>query len=317
MKLSHFVTEAMHEHPIDELAGKLETAEGVLWLDIAGVDHDASMIMSDTFGFHELAIEDTRNQNQRPKAEEYSDHLFIILNPINHGGDEQFRELDVFVGKNYVVTAHPEVEPTLELVRKRLAQFHPHTPIAPSYLLYTIMDVIVDSYFPILENIETEIEEIEQRILEQPDQEMLNRLFQLRRILNEFWRVIRPQRDIINVLMNHEYVFITENHQYYLRDVSDHLMHITDMTANGRETLTNLVNLYLTVGSNRINQVVTRLTIFTIIVGTLAVVSGFYGMNFEHTFPAFDQQWGVPIVLAIMALIVGGFLVVFRWEKWL
>jgi Mg2+ and Co2+ transporter CorA len=123
MKLSHFVTEAMHEHPIDELAGKLETAEGVLWLDIAGVDHDASMIMSDTFGFHELAIEDTRNQNQRPKAEEYSDHLFIILNPINHGGDEQFRELDVFVGKNYVVTAHPEVEPTLELVRKRLAQF--------------------------------------------------------------------------------------------------------------------------------------------------------------------------------------------------
>jgi magnesium transporter len=77
------------------------------------------------------------------------------------------------------------------------------------------------------------------------------------------------------------------------------------------------VNLYLTVGSNRINQVVTRLTIFTIIVGTLAVVSGFYGMNFEHTFPAFDEQWGVPIVLAIMALIVGGFLVVFRWEKWL
>jgi magnesium transporter len=317
MKLCHFVTEAMHEHPIDELAGKLESADGVLWLDIAGVDHEAAMIMSETFGFHELAIEDTRNQNQRPKAEEFSDHLFIILNPVNGQETGLFRELDVFVGKNYVVTAHPEVEPTLELVRRRLAQFHPHTPIAPSYLLYTIMDVIVDSYYPILEKIETEIEDIEQKILQQPDQELLNRLFQLRRILNEFWRVIRPQRDIINVLMNHDYVFITENHRYYLRDVSDHLIHITDMAANGRETLTNLVNLYLTVGSNRINQVVTRLTIFTIIVGTLAVVSGFYGMNFEHTFPPFDDPAGVPITLAIMGLIVGGLLVMFRRQRWL
>src|SRR5215208_6856146 len=167
-----------------------------VWVNITGPTPEDIQIMEKEFKFHPLAIEDTRNQEQRPKVEEYDDHIFVILNPLEYKNhDIDFRELDVFVGKNYVVVVHPEPEPMVDLARKRIEQSHTKLPRTPSYVLYALMDVTIDSYFPFLDIVGDEIETIETTILEKPNAKTLDELFHLKRSLLNMWRVVWPQRE--------------------------------------------------------------------------------------------------------------------------
>jgi len=296
----------------------LATETGTLWVDMTGPTDADVQIMSEVFQFHPLAIEDTRNQEQRPKIEEYAGYLFIILNPGNSGPEgPEFHELDVFVGHNYVVTVHADGAQVIEQTRRRLSQAGPVPAMSPSYLLYVLMDVAVDSYFPLLDNVAEEIEQLEDDVLVEPRQEMLARLFRLKRTLIEMWRVVWPQRDILNNLVHHNPLFMDrEALHYYLRDVADHLMWIADMINTFRDTLTGIMDLYMSAVSNRLNVVVNRLTVLTLIIGAMTVIGGFYGMNFAQTWPPFGQAWGVPFVLGLMVVVTGALLVLFRRLGW-
>jgi magnesium transporter len=291
----------------------------VLWIDLTGPGEDDIKLMRDVFRFHPLAIDDTRNQRQRPKVDEYDDHLFAILNPVmpQDGDSVAFRELDIFVGRNYVVTVHPDSEPIIEEARQRIGRTRSSVSISPGYILYVLTDIVVDKYFPILDKIGEEVEELEQALLEKPEQEMLNHLFRLKRMLAELWRVVGQQRDMFNVLSRRDLPYIdADGLQYQLRDVYDHLLRITDMTSTYRDLLTSMVDLYMSSVSNRLNRVVNRLTVVTVIIGALAVITGFYGMNFERTWPPFPADWGVPFVLLLIALVITAILVVFRRLGW-
>jgi magnesium transporter len=254
------------------------------------------------------------NENQRAKVEEYTDHLFLILNPAAQNKKEiTFRELDIFVGSHYVVTVHRGYEPVIGHVRKQIDLEHMYSPLSPTYLLYIVLDHVVDGYFPIIDYLEEEINDISTTILLHPAQEQLNRVFEIKRTLSEMWRVLWPQRDIMNVLINHKLVYIDQEIEYYLRDVSDHLLRIGDMVHTLSETLTGLTNLYVSALSNQLNRVVNRLAVVTVVIGILTVISGFYGMNFEHTWPPFSSDWGVPFVFFAMAALVGAFLLLNWW----
>lgn len=314
MRITHFNGRSATELSVTDIQATLEMRQGVVWIDMTGPTQEDTRVMQDVFKFHPLSIEDTMNQNQRAKAEEYSDHLFVILNPTAQNKKEiSFRELDIFVGNHYVVTVHPGYEPVVNHVRKRIDLERMHIPLSPTYLLYIILDHVVDGYFPIIDHLEEEINDISSTILLNPSQELLNRVFEIKRTLSEMWRVLWPQRDIMNVLINHKLVYIDQEIEYYLRDVSDHLLRIGDMVHTLGETLTGLTNLYVSALSNQLNRVVNRLAVITVIIGILTVISGFYGMNFEHNWPPFSSDWGVPFVVFVMLALVGAFLILNWW----
>lgn len=318
MKVRCFRGQSVRECPPEELPDLLKSADNTVWVDITAATDEDVKTLQDVFHFHPLAIEDIRNQKQRPKADEFTDHVFIILNPLEYRSAELafFRELDVFIGRNYVVTAHLEHEPVIDEALERLKPHRRSLPLSATHLLYILMDVVVDGYFPALEHIDNEIDELSNQLLERPSRDNLNTLFQVKRTMGEMWRVMWPQRDIMNILMNHNLVFIDQNSQYYLRDIADHLIKVTDLVQVYRENLNSLINLYVSAVSNQLNINVNRLTIFTIAIGTLSVIVGFYGMNFESTWPPFSADWGVLFILVLMILLIGGLFALFRRNKW-
>ncbi len=309
-------TELQETHHAD-IPSLLES-DAVFWIDI----HQPSMadfqLLESTFRFHPLAVEDTRNGRQRPKAEDYGEMLFVILNAIRKTDtDIFFDEIDVFMGKNYVVTVHDDALPLLDQVVSRCNRFmHPQIRVSSGYLLYVISDVIVDGYFPILEAIGDELDTVIENVLKDPRQATLERVFILRRILSEMWRVASQKREIFTTLARKEVTLLDDKIlRYYLRDVHDHLIRVTDQINTFRDTVSNIVDLYLSSVSNRLNNFVQRLTIATVGIGVIAAIGGFYGMNFEHTFPAFHEPWGVWFALGLMALTILGIIFYIRRVK--
>lgn len=318
MTITVFNQKEKHGAKISDLPNLLTstTAGTTIWVDLVGPGDEELDLLHKVFHFHPLAIEDTRNQWQRPKVEEYSDYLFVILDPVVwEGGKLSFRELDVFVGTNYVVTVHQANEPVCSSVIERLERTS--MPISASYILYVLMDIIVDGYFPVLDEIEDRIDWLGDAVLTQPSPALLSQLFDLKTSLVRLWRVVWPQREIPNRLAHHDLPFLDqESVEHYLRDVADHLMWIADMVSTFRDTLTGVMDLYMSATSNRLNRVVNRLTVITVIIGVLTVIGGFYGMNFEHTWPPFSSDLGVPFVIFLMVSVVVGLLALFKKLNW-
>lgn len=287
-------------------------------MDMTGPTEADLAALRDVFRFHPLAIEDTLNQRQRPKVEEYGGHLFIILNPgMAEGSRPRFRELDAFVGERFMVTVHHGPEPVVDTAAQRVERLCGQGPISSAALLYVLVDTVVDSYFPLLDGLGDRIDEIEGEILRQPQEAELHSLFRVKRGLVEMRKVVAPQRDMFNVLTRRELPYLSQQDlQYHLRDVYDHLLRVTDMLDTYRELLTSSVDLYVSATSNRLNRVVNRLTMVTVVIGALAVITGFYGMNFERIWPPFAAGWGVPFTLALMAAAVALAVGLFRSTRW-
>ena len=318
MRIRIFQQGAWRDGDVEGLAAVLAVQDAMVWADVVGPSADDLAVLRDVFRFHPLALEDTVNQRQRPKAEEYGDHLFVILNPAQQSGAgggrlEDFRELDVFIGARYLVTVHPEAEPAIAAMERRLAVLGEGTKVSSALLFYLLVDTVVDGYFPILEALGDRAEKLENDLLLRPQQRQLHRVFHLKRNLIELRKVVGPQRDMFNLLTRRDLPYLDKGDlQYYLRDVYDHLLRVSDMIETYRDLVGNGIDLYMSATSNRLNQVVNRLTAATVAIGALAVITGFYGMNFEHTWPPFQAIWGVPFAIAIMAATVAGIVVYLR-----
>lgn len=318
MKITLFNNDGLQAISPPDLKAFLTTHQEVVWIDIADPTPPTMTLIGDIYHFHPLAIEDTCNQQQRPKVEEYADHLFIIVNSlVQHGQTIHFHEIDIFLGKNYIVTAHEDSDNVVETVRHRIEREGNFKYRSADYLLYMVIDTVVDAYFPLLDTIEDEINQINEQVFHNPNQKILPRLFQLRRSLSEIARIASQQRDMFIILTRHEQDLI--NHsvlEYYFRDVYDHLLRIGDITNSLRDNLTNTVDLYLSSSANRLNVVVNRLAVITIVTGALSVIVGFYGMNFLKTWPPFEAEWGVPFTLMLMGGVIFSVLFLFKRWKW-
>lgn len=317
MKITAFEQLQSRSASEEELATLLASDKTLVWVDMVGPTDDDVRAMEHNFGFHPLAIEDTLNQSQRPKVEEYEDHLFIILNPgerTNHAS--YFRELDVFIGGNYFVTVHREPEPFIDEAVRRLS-FNLNVSHTPGHLLYVLMDAIVDGYFQIIDTINEDIDSLEDAVLQEPDGGNMAQLLALRRSILAMSRIVSAQRDMFNALIRPDLSFLAYAVlQYHMRDVHDHIIRVTESLNIYREVVTTLVELHTSAISNRLNQVVNRLTIVTIMVGSLGVISGFYGMNFEHTWPPFSAKWGVDFALAVMVVLIVIILATLKRLRW-
>lgn len=319
MNLRLFNAQGLHAADSDNLEWLIQTSPDVIWIDLDNPADTQLDMLRDLFRFHHLAIEDTRNHRQRPKVEEYADHLFIIANHVvMNGQDVEFQELDIFLGKNYIVTVHSACSPLINEVCRRLERMTLFKHDSSEYLLYMIIDTVVDGFLPVLDRIDDEIETLGEQMVLRPNEMMLEQVFQQRRTLNEMWHIVSQQLSMFNILTRHEEDLLTHHDalRYYLRDVQDHLIRINDITHMLREQLGNIVDLYVSANSHRLNLVVNRLAVITVLIGVLTVISGFYGMNFVHLWPPLDSVWGLRLVVAAMVGLLAVVALVFRRLKW-
>ncbi|MCC6617018.1 MAG: magnesium transporter CorA family protein [Anaerolineae bacterium] len=292
----------------DEVDNLLHREDVVLWLDMTGPTPEEVHILREVLRMHPLAIEQVLDHKQRPKVEEYADHLFAIMNSANMDGiDVQFRELDIFVQRQLLVTVHRFEEPGLLDVRRLVNDACATKGMTTGYLLYTLVQVIVDSYFPVLDRLEAELDELEDKIIQKPSNEKLARLFHLKRVVSEIWRIAGQQRDMFSLLMRDESPYINQTQlRYYLRDVYDHLLRIYDNANAVRENVVSAVDLFFSAQSQQLNFFVNRLTLATIALGVLSVITGFFGMNFEVMWPvSMDEPYGVFFVVVVSLGVLG------------
>lgn len=290
------------------------------WWDLFEATHEEIQCLSEKFHFHPLAIQDCVGDVHYPKVDFYDTYLYLVI----HGVDvdrtetEGFapKELDIFLGKDYLVTFHKKQARSVDEILRRCKENSPLFEHGLDFLLYAILDILVGNYLPVLETIEDRLDSIEEVIFEKPDPEVLRKILNLKRTLMRLKKTVFPQREVINHLARNEYEFVSPKAQIYFRDIYDMLYRMAEMTESFRDVSTALVETYLSTVSNHMNEVMKVLTLVATILLPLTVITGIYGMNFEFM-PELHWRYGYFMVLGVMALMTAGMLGYFRWKNWI
>ena len=296
--------------------------ESVSWVDVQGLGcMDTLQRLGKVFDLHPLVLEDVVNVPERPKIEDYDDQLLIISRmvvPKERVCGFYSEQVSLVLGKYYLLTVQEEPEhDCLEGVRSRIQKGKGIIRSSGAdYLAYTLLDAIIDGFFPVLELYGDRIEELEEEVIINPTRKTLQKIYKIRRELLQLRRAIWPQRDAINSLIREGNDLISDDVRIYLRDCYDHAVQVMDMVETYRELASGLMDVYLSAVGNRMNEVMKLLTVVSAIFIPLTFIAGLYGMNFEYM-PELKWHWGYPICLVAMAAIACG-LIFFFWRRgWL
>jgi magnesium transporter len=296
----------------------LKDPNSLVWLDIEGPTPSNMEMLKREFGFHELALEDCLHPHQRPKIEQYGSYYFLVAYGASIKGDELIQhEMAAFVGRNYLVTVRKE--PVFDLA-KVIERWDAHSELAKEgggYLLYILLDEIVDGYFDALDRYEDLTEEVEDRVFgASPGDGPQTQIFELKKDLLHFRRAMAPLRDVLDVMQRRTIEVVTQPLEPYYRDVYDHVLRVTDFIDSIRDILSSALEAHLAVVSNRLNEVMKSLTSWGAIILVPTLIAGIYGMNFEHM-PELEWYLGYPMALAIMAAAAFVLHRMFRRRGWL
>ncbi len=296
-------------------------SSSVTWIDIKGI-HDVNITSKagEHFGIHPLILEDILNTNQRPKAEIFDDHIYIVLKMLSFNVPEGLvdsEQVSIIIGKNYVISFQEKEDDIFEPLRERIRKSKGRIRTAGAdYLAYSILDVITDNYFLVLEKVGEQMEELEEQLLKGPKQETLNLLYILKRETMLLRKSVWPLRELSLKLERSESAIISEKTHPFLRDLYDHTIQVIDTVETYRELLAGLIELYMSSISNKMNEIMKVLTIIATIFIPLTFIAGVYGMNF-HFMPELEWHWAYFAVLALMLVIGGGMLIFFRRKRWI
>lgn len=305
--------------PVDYLSRFNAESEEKIWLDFEDPTEDERKLLSTAFHFHPLAIDDCIAPMHHPKLDVYEGYLYLVLHGINFKEAEQkfaTHELDIFIGPNFLVTYHKRKMRSIAAAREECRKNGVIMVRGLDFLLHSILDRMVDNYFPVLQGLEKRMGELERQVVENPTQEIMNQAFKMKRELLWLKRISYPQRDVILRLSREETTLISKQAQLYFRDVYDHLYRMTEIADAYRDIMTGVLDAYLTSVSNRMNEIMKVLTIFASIMLPLTLIAGIYGMNFDHM-PELRWPHGYFYVLGVMAAVAGGMLYYFKRKKWM
>ena len=305
---------------IDEIGSALASKEQFVWVGLYEPDQGLLRQVQLQTGLHDLAIEDAYNAHQRPKLEQYDESLFIVLRTahmVRTPRHIEFGETHIFVGPNYVITVrHGSLRSHIG-VRQRCEA----TPLVlakgPGYVLYAIMDFVVDQYLPIVSEIEEEVQELEDALLEDPSSaEATHRIYRLKRDLLSLRRAVAPLAEVANRLMRFDFPHIPEATRPYFRDVYDHVVRLNETIDMQRELLTTALEAHLSLMSVAQNEHMKRITAWAAMIAVPTMIAGIYGMNFANM-PELRWVYGYYIALVAMVLASVALFVGFRRSGWL
>ena len=306
----------------EELIDEWTSARGDrLWVDIEGGENvdEIEKLLEVRFGFHELAAEDCFSPSTLPKHDPFPDYDFLVfrslnLNRIEHG--VATTKLAVFLSRDYVFTVHTESLVSVDAVWQRLPQDRRLLEEGTDFLLYAVLDTLVDLHFPLIDEIEEMVDEIQEIIFRAPTQQLLDELLKVKKDLNTLRRYSLPQRDLLNQISRGDAKFVAREHLIYMRDLYDHMFRISESIDVERDLVAGTMDAYLSVQANRLNEIMKVLTVFSAIMLPLNLIAAIYGMNFEHM-PELSWRWGYPFALGLMALIGIGLLIFFTQQGWI
>lgn len=298
----------------------------VTWIDVTGV-HDVDILheIGEVFGISPLVLEDIANTGQRPKIEFAENYIYVNLKMIyNHttGQDPIREQVSIVVAGNYVISLQERAGDVFETVRERIRKTQPRERfLAPDYLAYTLVDAIVDNYYPVLESMGEKIEELEDDLIAKPQPEDLQVIQDLKRQLTFMRRSIWPLRELVSTWDRAESALKHDLTAPYLRDLYEHTIQVIDTVEAFRDMVSGLLEIYLSSVSNRMNEVMKVLTIIATIFIPLSFLAGVYGMNFDTDYPMNLPELGLPygyIIFWAIALVIGvGLFAYFKVRRWI
>jgi len=292
----------------------------VTWINIDGLHQvEAIAKIGQHFGLHPLVLEDIVNTEQRPKLEDYGKYIFMVAKMLSYDDTQgmiQTEQISLVLSSNFVLTFQEGSEDDFAPVRERIKSPNGRLRnMGADYLLYTLIDAVVDNYFIVLDKIGEKVEELEEILLTQFAHAHVHKIHDLRREMILARKSIWPLREAITVLARQETALIKEATAVYLRDVYDHTVRLSDTVESNRDLLSVMMDIYLTSLSNRMNEVMKTLTIISTIFMPLTFIAGVYGMNFDHM-PELRWPWGYPVVLGGMLVLGIGMVFFFKKKKW-
>ena len=291
----------------------LSRRDANLWLHFDTPTEEELDFLKENFAIHHLTIEDIVNQNQRPKIEPFENYVYLAIHPLRREAKWEIEpsELDLLLGRGWIVSVH--YGPLPGLIDN--SQLHERIPAAlgrgADFLLYTLVDLVVDSYFPITDDVEDKIDSLEDRLLLRAHPGDMNRLLSLKRSIVHIRRAVTPQREVLNQLTRHDFPFVRPENLVYFRDVYDHLIRIAEELDSLRDILSSVLEIHLASTSNQLNATMKRLTAYGTIFVMITAIAGIYGMNFKFM-PELEWRYGYFVVLGVMAAISLGLYFYFK-----
>jgi magnesium transporter len=302
---------------VDELLTKLKK-DRVNWVNLDGLNvHPIIEKLQSYFCFHSLIVEDIVN-DQRPKAEEFEDYLFVTLKMLYRidGTNIDYEQISFILGKDYLLSFQEKEGDLFNPFRERIRQDQGRVrKKGPDYLLYRLIDIIIDNYYNVLDNIGGQIEDTEDQIQSDNTGQTFLKIQALKKELIYLHKALYPLRDALGKLVKDESSFIEEENLKYFSDIYDHVIHIIDSLDTYRDLASNLVDIYINTQNTRLNEVIRVLTIISTIFIPLTFLVGVYGMNFEH-FPELTWKYGYLIIWIVMLGIAGSMVGYFKYKKW-
>ncbi len=305
---------------LEDVSEVLKLPDQFVWIGLHEPSEEVLRQVQEEFGLHDLAIEDAHRAHQRPKLETYGDSLFIVLRTAQMNAQEQhidFGETHFFVGANFIVSVRHGSSLSYAEVRARCESKPNLLRKGPAFALYALMDSIVDQYFPVVHDLEQQLEEIEEKIFDSlPSRETTAQIYHLKRELLDVKRAVSPLIDICNRLVRFDFDLIPEDTRTYFRDIYDHAIRINEMVDNTRELLSTALEANFSLISISQSEVGKKFAGWAAIIGVPTMIAGIYGMNFQFL-PGADWEYGFVVVLALTFGSCIGLFIFFRRLGWL
>lgn len=286
--------------------------EGVqFWVDVGEVsDDEAKQILDGIFHFHPLAIEDCLAPTDRSKVDEYDNYVFMVIHAVDYSkesGSFSTHELNVFIGKEYLVTFHREPLRCVNATIDRIMKNAPAVARAPDRLTYTVLDFLLEGYDPALEELSSEIAELEAKVLASSSVDILSEVRRLKTEVQRLHQIVRPQRDVVARFAHGEFKIVRAHMLPYYRDLNDQLVRISSLAENYRDSLTNVLQMHLNFQQMQVNRIIKVLTVLATLSVPILAITSYYGMNIKH-WPTLDHSmafsytwvWGLTAVLTII-----------------
>ncbi|KPK42204.1 MAG: hypothetical protein AMJ78_03365 [Omnitrophica WOR_2 bacterium SM23_29] len=305
--------------PISEFRQALAVENSLLWVDMEGMEDNDIEVLMDVFGLHPLTVEDCIMVNARPKVEDFGNYLFLIMQGVRFNSNEEkieSYEVDFCIGKNYLITVHTDPVDAITLNLERVDKDSPIISRGSDFLLYSILESLSDNYYPVVDRFDKRVDEMETELFEEPSTKTFRQIYDLKNDTIFLRRAIGPQADIISILTRGDFSLIKPANYVYFRNVYDHLVRINDIVGTSRDIITGALEAYVSIVSNKLNEVMKVLTLIATIMMPFVIIPGIYGMNLRYL-PFSQLQHGLLIILLLTALLTGAMVFYIKRKRWL